>query len=94
MVLDPSVTVTYDDGATLYISCDDGPTVRVLETSSSVVLCASAAGSKNRKCTGELRGEKVSVKLDRPVGKRIVLDAFTGRPVPYSEWPRTSRSWS
>jgi hypothetical protein len=47
MVLDPSVTVTYDDGATLYISCDDGPTVRVLETSSSVVLSASATGSKD-----------------------------------------------
>ncbi|MEU0216668.1 hypothetical protein ABZ281_16775 [Streptomyces sp. NPDC006265] len=42
----------------------------------------------------ELRGEKVPVKLDRPLGKRIVLGAFTGRPVPCGECPRTSQSWS
>ncbi|MGX5207166.1 hypothetical protein ACWKT3_00370 [Streptomyces violaceus] len=84
-----SITVVATHG-----SCDDGPTVGVLETSGSVVLSASAADSKDGNCSSEMRGEKVPVKLDRPVGKRMVLDAFTGRPVPYSEWPRTSRSWS
>ncbi|MGA5895403.1 hypothetical protein [Streptomyces venetus] len=84
-----SITVVATHG-----SCDDGPTVGVLETSGSVVLSASAAGSEDGNCSSEMRGEEVSVELDRPVGERLVLDAFTGRPVPYSEWPRTSQSWS
>jgi hypothetical protein len=77
-----SVTVVAHHG-----SCDDGPVVTALETRGSVVLSASVAGTDDGPCTSDLRGEKVTVKLDRPVGGRIVLDAFTGRPVPYTEWP-------
>ena len=80
-----SVTVVATHG-----SCDDGPAVDVLETGGSIVLSASVTGSKDGACTGELRGEKVTVRLDKPVGSRIVLDAFTGRPVPYRDWPRAS----
>ncbi|MBB6414449.1 hypothetical protein [Streptomyces sp. AK010] len=84
-----SVTVVATHG-----SCDDGPAVNALESSGSVVLSASAAGAKDSNCTGEMRGERVTVKLNRAVGNRILLDAFTGRPVPYSQWPRISQSWS
>jgi hypothetical protein len=77
-----SVTVMAHHG-----SCDDGPVVTALETRGSVVLSASVTGTSDGPCTSDLRGEKVTVKLDRPVGDRIVLDAFTGRPVPYTEWP-------
>jgi hypothetical protein len=77
-----SVTVLAHHG-----SCDDGPVVTALETRGSVVLSASVTGTDDGPCTSDLRGEKVTVKLDRPVGDRVVLDAFTGRPVPYTEWP-------
>ncbi|WP_461084421.1 hypothetical protein [Streptomyces deserti] len=84
-----SVTVVATHGP-----CDDGPAVDALETNGSVVLSASTTGAKDGDCTAEMHGEKVTVKLDRPVGNRVVLDAFTGLPVPYDEWPRTSPSWS
>ncbi len=84
-----SVTVAATHG-----SCDNGPAVDALETSDSVVLSASVVGSKDGNCPGAKLSEKVTVELDRPVGNRIVLDAFTGRPVPYSEWPGASQSWS
>ncbi|MGC4977958.1 hypothetical protein ACLQ2D_34390 [Streptomyces sp. DT199] len=90
---------TAQDGRSLTVvathgSCDDGPAVKALETNRSVVLSASTTGSEDGPCTGELRGEKVPVELDRPLGERIVLDAFTGRPVPYGEWPVTAQSRS
>lgn len=59
-----------------------------------MVLSASTINSEDGPCTSELRGEKVSVKLERPRGERIVVDAFTGRPVPYGEWPVTAQSRS
>ncbi|GGX05802.1 hypothetical protein [Streptomyces lomondensis] len=77
-----SVTVMAHHGA-----CDDGPVVEALETKGSVVLSAAVTGVKEGPCTTELRGKRVTVKLDRPVGDRVVLDAFTGRPVPYTAWP-------
>ncbi|MGW1884166.1 hypothetical protein [Streptomyces sp. NPDC001970] len=75
-----SVTVVATHGA-----CDDGPAVDVLETDGSVVLSASVVGTNDGPCTAELRGKEMTVKLDRPVGVRVLLDAFTGQPVPYGE---------
>ncbi|MFD4141773.1 hypothetical protein [Streptomyces sp. NPDC058572] len=75
-----SVTVMATHGA-----CDDGPAVDALETGGSVVLSASVAGTKDGPCTSELLVEEVTVTLDRPVGDRLLLDAFTGRPVPNEE---------
>ncbi|MEV3968681.1 hypothetical protein AB0K68_11155 [Streptomyces sp. NPDC050698] len=77
-----SVTVVAHHG-----SCDDGPVVAALETNGSVVLSAAVTGADDGPCTGELRLEKVTVKLERPIGDRVLLDAFTGRPVPYTESP-------
>ncbi|MFH8388122.1 hypothetical protein [Streptomyces sp. NPDC018036] len=76
------------DGRTLTLraehgACDDGPAVDVLESGSMVVFSASVRGTSDGPCTSELRVEKVKVKLRRPVGDRILLDAFTGRPVAY-----------
>ncbi|MFF7865160.1 hypothetical protein ACFZCT_01685 [Streptomyces qaidamensis] len=73
-------------------SCDDGPVVDVLETSGSVVLSAAVTGVDDGPCTSELRGKKVTVKLHAPVGDRIVLDAFTGRPVPYTDGAGAARA--
>ncbi|MFE4413897.1 hypothetical protein [Streptomyces sp. NPDC056821] len=73
-----SVTVLAGHG-----SCDDGPAVDVLETSGSVVLSASVVGTKEGPCTADLLLEEVTVKLNRPLGDRLLLDAFTGRPVLY-----------
>jgi len=71
-----SVTVAAGHGG-----CDDGPAVHVLETADSVVLSASVAGSDDGPCTAQLLAEDVTVKLRRPLGDRLLLDAFTGRPV-------------
>ncbi|MDF3148392.1 MULTISPECIES: hypothetical protein [unclassified Streptomyces] len=71
-----SVTVLAHHGA-----CDDGPAVDVLETDGSVVLSGYIVGTGDGPCTLQLLAKKVTVKLDRPLGDRILLDAFTGRPV-------------
>lgn len=84
-----SVTVMATHG-----SCDDGPFVDVLETDRSVVLSASTVDADDGNCTGAMRGETVTVKLDRSLGDRMILDAYTGRPVPYGRWPEASPSWS
>ncbi|MCF1599875.1 hypothetical protein [Streptomyces muensis] len=71
-----SVTVLAHHGA-----CDDGPAVDVLETDGSVVLSGYVVGTRDGACTLQLLGEKVTVALDRPLGDRILLDAFAGRPM-------------
>ncbi|WP_037683046.1 hypothetical protein [Streptomyces griseus] len=75
-----SVTVMAEHGA-----CDDGPAVHVLETAGSVVLSASILGTDDGPCTTQAIGEKVTVTLKRPLGDRVLLDACTGRPVPYQQ---------
>ncbi|MDC0766819.1 hypothetical protein [Streptomyces sp. HD] len=71
-----SLTVLAHHGA-----CDDGPGVDVLETEGSVVLSAYFVGTKDGPCTLQLLSKKVTVALDRPLGDRTLLDAFTGSPV-------------
>ncbi|MEU4091825.1 hypothetical protein [Streptomyces sp. NPDC026673] len=71
-----SVTVRAGHGA-----CDDGAAVDVLETRDSVVLSASIVGSGDGVCTKQLVIDPVTVRLERPLGGRILLDAFTGAPV-------------
>ncbi|MDN3026999.1 hypothetical protein [Streptomyces sp. S.PB5] len=73
-----SVTVLAGHGA-----CDDGPVVRALETAGSVVLSAAITGANDGSCTSQLLMEKVTVKLDRELGDRVLLDAFTGAPVTF-----------
>ncbi|MFE5757540.1 hypothetical protein ACFQ7M_19410 [Streptomyces massasporeus] len=84
-----SITVVANHG-----SCDDGPGLDVLETSGSVVLSAFIVGAETGPCSGQMDGKNVTVKLARPVGTRILLDAFTGRPVPYGQANGPSPSWS
>jgi hypothetical protein len=79
------VTVLAHHGA-----CDEGPAVDVLETDGSVVLSASVVGTKDGPCTQQLLGKEVTVRLQQPVGDRILLDAFTGRPVPNAQRPVSS----
>ncbi|MFC5202518.1 hypothetical protein [Streptomyces kaempferi] len=73
-----SVTVTAEHGA-----CDDGPAVHVLETGGGVVLSAFVTGVREGPCAGVMLLEEVTVRLAGRVGDRVLLDAFTGRPVPY-----------
>lgn len=84
-----SITVLADHGA-----CDSGPAVHVLETRTSVVLSASVLGARRGPCTSEMIRARVTVKLTRPIGDRIVLDACTGRPVPHQGPHEPSASWS
>ncbi|MFE7706356.1 hypothetical protein ACFU6I_11265 [Streptomyces sp. NPDC057486] len=80
----------------LHGACDDGPVVNVLETHGSVVLSGSVKHRKDDRvlCTKQARLQQVTVKLARPVGDRVVLDAHTGRPVPYKPPHGPSPSWS
>ncbi|MET7746078.1 hypothetical protein [Streptomyces sp. NPDC005385] len=82
-----SVTVVATHG-----SCDKGPAVNALETDSSVVLSASVIGSEDGNCTSEMRGKSVTVRLKRPVGDRVLLDAYTGRTLSYNAWGKTAPS--
>ncbi|MEV5434252.1 hypothetical protein [Streptomyces sp. NPDC052701] len=84
-----SITVRATHGA-----CDDGPVVKALETDESVVLYASIAGARSGPCTAEMIEQSVGVKLQEPLGDRILLDALTGRPVPYGEPNGLSPNWT
>jgi hypothetical protein len=84
-----SITVLANHGA-----CDSGPAVHVLETRTSVVLSASVLGARKGPCTAEMIRARVTVKLTRPLGDRILLDAHTGRPVPHEGPHEASPSWS
>ncbi|MET9732084.1 hypothetical protein ABZZ79_15945 [Streptomyces sp. NPDC006458] len=77
-----SVTVLAGHG-----SCDDGPAAEVLETDGSVVLSGWIRDPGDGPCTADLKLTEVTVKLAGPVGDRVLLDAFTGRPVPYGDEP-------
>ncbi len=96
--LDRLVEVT-DDGRSVTVlahhgACDDGPAVDVLETDGSVVLSGSVVGANDGPCTADLLADKVTVELKRPLGDRVLLDAFTGRPVPHGNPHGPSPSWS
>ncbi|MEV0254646.1 hypothetical protein AB0H82_10320 [Streptomyces sp. NPDC050732] len=69
-----------------YGSCNR-PAVDAYETKESVVLSASTVQGKDGDCTTEMRAKGMNVRLDRPLGSRILLDAYTGRPVTNSKWP-------
>ncbi|MFJ3423348.1 hypothetical protein ACIPN8_44295 [Streptomyces sp. NPDC086082] len=84
-----SVTVRATHGA-----CDDGPVVKVLEADQSVVLYASIARAQSGPCSTQMIEQNVTVKLRKPLDDRILLDALTGRPVPYGDPNGPSPSWS
>ncbi|MEU6814660.1 hypothetical protein [Streptomyces sp. NPDC046860] len=84
-----SVTVRATHG-----SCDDGPVVKALETGESVVLYASVKAPESGACTAEMIEQGVKVTLSRPIGDRLLLDAFTGRPVPFGDPRGRAPSWT
>ncbi|MFE4960347.1 hypothetical protein ACFRCW_42015 [Streptomyces sp. NPDC056653] len=93
------VRIAADGGSVTVVAlhgvCDDGPEVDVLETRGSVVLSASVKYRKDGgDCTKQARTQQVTVKLERPVGDRVLLDAPTGRPVPYKGPHGPSATWS
>ncbi|WP_431037520.1 hypothetical protein ACQYWQ_24550 [Streptomyces sp. P6-2-1] len=67
--------------------CDDGPRVAVRETGGVVVLSGSVAKARPGPCTKQSRLTPVRVRLRRPLGGRVLLDALTGAPVPYKDAP-------
>ncbi|UNZ16903.1 hypothetical protein [Streptomyces sp. 891-h] len=85
-----SVTVVAQHGA-----CDSGPVVKALETRDSVVLSATVGKrEKGGHCTKQAKLQQVTVKLDRPLRDRVLLDAITGRPVPFRGLVGPTPSWS
>ncbi|MEV6793646.1 hypothetical protein AB0M87_16940 [Streptomyces sp. NPDC051320] len=83
------ITVKATHGA-----CDDGPTVKALETNENVVLHASIAGPRSGPCSAEMIEQRLKVELRKPLGDRALLDALTGQPVPYGEPNGQSPSWA
>jgi hypothetical protein len=79
---------------TTHGSCDDGPVVKALETDGGVVLYASVAGERSGPCPAVMTEQSVKAELGKPLGDRMLLDTFTGRPVPYGEPNGPSPSWS
>lgn len=75
----------------LHGACDDGAVVEALESRGSVVLSGSVRGQKPGNCTKQAVEQRVTVKLERPVGERVLLDAHTGQPLPYAG-PRDPRT--
>ncbi|MFP3991744.1 hypothetical protein U9R90_30590 [Streptomyces sp. E11-3] len=80
-------------------ACADWAGADVLETSGSVVLSGFTEERKKRKendvCAKRDDGHQVTVKLDKPLGDRVLLDAVTGRPVPFKpQLGRRPISWS
>ncbi|MGW5970513.1 hypothetical protein [Streptomyces sp. NPDC055186] len=78
-----------DDGRSVTVIalhgvCDDGAEVDVLETPGSVVLSATVKGHEGGgTCAKQTKMQQVTVKLERPVGDRVLLDVRTGQPIPY-----------
>ncbi|OAH10917.1 hypothetical protein STSP_57590 [Streptomyces jeddahensis] len=75
-----SVTV-----AALHSACDDGLRVDALETDGSVVLSAAVTGTQEGACKSVGLQDEVTVELVAPLRDRVLLDAFTGRPVQYDQ---------
>ena len=72
-----TVTVVAVHGA-----CDTVAQVGVLETRRSVVLSGSVEGHQDGGlCTKQAKLQEVTVKMERPLGERHLLDAHTGRPL-------------
>ncbi|GHE97073.1 hypothetical protein GCM10018772_21560 [Streptomyces fumanus] len=95
----PRLTGTAADGRSVTVrathgSCDDGPVVTALETGESVVLSASVKGVERGACPADMIEQNVRVGLSRPLGDRILLDALTGRPVPFGDPGGTAPSWT
>ncbi|MDT0567724.1 hypothetical protein RM704_09620 [Streptomyces sp. DSM 3412] len=84
-----SITVKATHG-----SCNDGPTVKALETDESVVLYASIKGAESGTCPADMIEQNVRVELSRPLGDRLLLDALTGRPVPFGDPKGAAPSWT
>ncbi|MFF5372588.1 hypothetical protein [Streptomyces sp. NPDC013187] len=75
-------------------SCDDGPIVKALETDESVVLYASIKGAESGTCPADMIEQNVRVELSQPLGDRLLLDALTGRPVPFGDPKGAAPSWT
>ncbi|MFD3479033.1 hypothetical protein [Streptomyces sp. NPDC058695] len=85
-----SVTVV-----TLQGVCDSSRNVHAWETPDSVVLLAEVTGKRHDGvCTKQGKLRQVTVKLDRPIRDRILLDAITGGPVAFKPLHGPSPSWS
>ncbi|WP_419999266.1 hypothetical protein [Streptomyces boninensis] len=94
-----SVSYIASDGRSVTVlalhgSCDEGPAVKALETRGSVVLSNSVKNPKEGVCSKDAKEEHVTVKLDQPLDDRVLLDATTGRPVPYQAGRGPTPSWS
>ncbi|MFB7421450.1 hypothetical protein ACFC1L_43600 [Streptomyces sp. NPDC056210] len=80
---------------TLQGACDNSPNVHAWETPDSVVLSADVTGKKrDGVCTKQGKLQQVTVKLDRPIRDRVLLDAITGKPIAFKPLHGPSPSWS
>ncbi|WP_346427611.1 hypothetical protein [Streptomyces sp. AcE210] len=60
-----------------------------------MVLSADVTGKKrDGVCTKQGKLQQVTVKLDRPIRDRVLLDAITGKPVAFKPLHGPSPRWS
>ncbi|MEU6440399.1 hypothetical protein [Streptomyces sp. NPDC047046] len=86
-----NITVAVTRGA-----CERQPTAAALETRQSIVVMIStlSASKSADPCSSEAYEERINIRLSKPIGERILLDAVTGRPVPYGQTQDESPTWS
>jgi hypothetical protein len=57
-------------------------------------LYASIKGAESGTCPADMIEQDVRVELSQPLGERILLDALTGRPVPFGDPKERAPSWT
>ncbi|MFD8008940.1 hypothetical protein [Streptomyces sp. NPDC058955] len=78
----------------LHGACDKGPLVQARESDLTVVLSSLARRETGGNCTKQAELQEVTVELDRPLGDRILLDARSGQPIPFTPSNGPTPSWS
>ena len=89
--------VVSDDGRTIsavesWGSCENRPRIEARESTHTVTLLLKRTwplwgGRGDEVSCRHNAGEKVSVRLDAPLGDRTLTDRFTGRPIPFRTAP-------
>ncbi|MGW1055816.1 hypothetical protein ACWD4N_20725 [Streptomyces sp. NPDC002586] len=89
--------IVSDNGRTIsavesWGSCENRPRIEAHESTHTVTLLLKRTwplwGGRGDEVTcGHNAGEKISVRLDAPLGGRTLTDKFTGRPIPFKTAP-------
>ncbi|MEU8693106.1 hypothetical protein [Streptomyces sp. NPDC048665] len=89
--------IVSDNGRTIsavesWGSCENRPRIEAHESTHAVTLLLKRTwplwgGRGDEVSCPHNAGEKISVRLDAPLGDRTLTDRFTGRPIPFRTTP-------